>query len=132
MAGIGADPRIHDKQRATRQRRLGDGDEVEMETAVFFGDVEGFEGGDDPGGGVEFGGGVSSENGEDAASGGDACPNTCRGILDDDAVGAGESEELGSALVGLGVGLAVLDHLGGDEALGDGSLAKPRRPWTRR
>ncbi len=65
---------------------------------------------------------MGSEDGEDATAGGDARAYAGGGVFDDDAVGAGEAEELGSALVGLRVGFAVDDHLGGDEAFGDGKL----------
>lgn len=94
--------------------------EVEVEAAVLFGDGEGFQGGDDPGGGTEIFGGVGSEDGQDAAFGGDAGAYAGGGVLDDDTVGGGEAEQGGAAPVGFGVGLAVGDHVGGDEVLGDG------------
>src|SRR6266849_3227377 len=85
------------------------------------GEAEGGEVVDDPvGAGLpQLGIGSGGAQGEDAGACGLAGANAGGGVFDDDAVGGSEAENLGGFEVGLGIGLAALDVVGGDEISGE-------------
>ena len=65
----------------------------------------------------EFGVGGGGAEGEDPGTGSLTCADAGRGVFYHDAVGGTETENLGGFEVGLGVGLAALNVVGGDHVL---------------